>query len=297
MILVTNNSIANVLLKDDFESKNLSAPNANGLTWSPTNKTSIVTMNPECGGLPSGTPTVVYDGSVICDGPQVPAGGGAWHAKSGNCSLRFRYPAGNHMSEQRFATGATSPELWIRYWVKVPSNFTHPVGGGNNKFFAIWSDVYSETSSSTVVWEMRPTSGGSNNIYFHYNVPGSDVGSDMQYIPFINVSTDRGRWMQVVLHVKLATGVGANNGLIEFYRRWDGESSFTRLHYLDSANLYPQSGNIGFRNGYLMGWANSPYAADTEWLVDDFEISTTSLLATPSPQDPPAPGNLIISPK
>ena len=183
------------------------------------------------------------------------------------------------MTEQRFMLGAAYPELWIRYWLRVPVNYSHTPGtGSNNKFLSLWSESYTALTSARVVWEMRPIeSTGGSVIYFKYNHPDSIVGSDNQYTPFISVPADRGRWMQVVLHVKIASAVNASDGVIELYRRWDGESMFTRIHGSDTINVYPTSGPMGFSFGYLMGWANGAYAADTEWLIDDVTFSTTDL--------------------
>ena len=45
------------------------------------------------------------------------------------------------------------------------------------------------------------------------------------------------RWMQLVFHVKCSTSIGADDGIIQMWRRWSDESSFTKIHELLTARL------------------------------------------------------------
>ena len=40
----------------------------------------------------------------------------------------------------------------------------------------------------------------------------------------------------------------------------------------------PSDGPDGWSAGYVLGWSNSGYAEETEFLVDEFPVSTESLL-------------------
>lgn len=270
---------ASQIFFDGFESRDMSATNSYGFSWAANNRTSIVTMDPEDGSV------AVYNNGAVYT---IATPTKDWYAKNGDYSLRFRYPAGEAWAEQRFGLGIAYPELWINYWLKVPNNFNHTAGtGSNNKFFAIWSDAYSGPTGVNVVWETRPINEGSSQIYFKYNKPNEGVGGDNQYTPFISVPADRGRWMQVLLHIKLASAVDANDGIIETLRRWDGDSEYTQLHYADNINIYPASGPHGFISGYILGWANGAYAEETEWLMDDFTLSVTNpLIDSTAPLSP-----------
>ena len=42
-----------------------------------------------------------------------------------------------------------------------------------------------------------------------------------------------------------------------------------------------------------MGWANDTYAEETEWLIDDIVVSSTSLLPNP----PLPPSEITVTPK
>ena len=100
-----------------------------------------------------------------------------------------------------------------------------------------------------------------------------------QYEPFIESDTDRGRWMQIVFHVQAESAEGEADGIIETWRRWEDEDTFTKLHEtFDAALKIPAGGPAGFQGGYLMGWASDSYAEETEWLLDFFELSTEPLV-------------------
>lgn len=265
---------------DSFESANLSAPdgpapalNASGFRWGYTNYTSIV-------GMVNGQPTRVYSGSVTND----IWAGHDFKCYDGTYCLRFRYAPGNNMSEQRFDLGRAYPDLWVRYWIRVPTNFYH--GGQNNKFAAFWTSVYD--GPGDITWQTRPAGGGSAKLVVQ------DGGTQQVEVDaganFIRVPDDRGRWMQVVIRMIPATASGANNGTIQFYRRWSNEASFTLLYSKTNARFY--EGGQGVRAGYLMGWANDPYTQETEWLLDQFTVAPDSLLnnaSTAEPSDPSPP--------
>lgn len=262
-------------LVDSFESANLSAPdgpapalNSSGFRWGGTNYTSLV-------GMVNGQPTRVWTGSATNDiWP-----GHDFKCYEGTYCLRFRYLAGNNMAEQRFDLGQAYPEAWIRYWIRVPPNFQH--GGANNKFAAFWTNVYD--GPGDITWQTRPAGGGSAKLVVQ------DGGTSQPEIDaaggFIRVPDDRGRWMQVVIRMKPATASGANNGTIQFYRRWSNESTFSLLYSKTTARFY--EGGQGIKAGYLMGWANDPYAQETEWLLDGFTVAPTSLLNDSSTSTPP----------
>lgn len=274
-------SIANSAptLFDSFESANLSAPdgpspalNTSGFYWGQTNYTSIV-------GMVNGQPTRVWTGTATND---------IWAGHDFNCfegtyCLRFRYIAGNNMAEQRFFLGRHYPELWVRYWIRVPTNYYQ--GGLNNKFAAFWTNVYDDLGD--VTWQTRPTSGGSAKLVV------SDGGTSQPetdaYNGFISVPADRGRWMQVVYRMIPASSSTARDGILQFYRRWSNEENFTLLYNKTNARFH--MGGQGIHQGYLMGWANDPYKEETEWLLDGFTVSATSLL-----NDKTTGGTTVTSP-
>lgn len=133
----------------------------------------------------------------------------------------------------------------------------------------------------SVIWEYWDNGQGGSDLAVHYSEGNNTgAGSHLQHQPFINSATDRGRWMQIVLHVKAATktnaGISNNDGLIETYRRWDGETGYARLHQVTDANIAPPAtGPNGWQAGYFMGWSNPGFTkqTQTDFYIDDIEFA------------------------
>jgi hypothetical protein len=251
------------ILNETFESANTSITNDDGFSWGNNNRTSVVYGD-------GTTNKVVWSNGVrdieVTDGRN-------WSPYQGEHSLRFRYAAGESMTEQRFSLGNNYTDFWMSYWIRVPVNFTH--GNANNKFLSIWPNQYNTRGG--VVWSTYNDGSGGAVIGF---LDGGDAtrGGDQQLTPFITASTDRGRWMHVVFHYKVASSVNALDGSIEMWRKWEDESNYIKLHEKLNADTWdPNFSTQGISAGYLMGWANDPYDVNTEWLIDDFRLSTSPL--------------------
>lgn len=285
---------AELLFHETFESANMSNTDAEGFSWAANNRTSVVYGD---GSLNK----VVWNNgpkdSVVTDGRD-------WSTTDGFHSLRFRYSAGEAMTEQRFDLGAAHREIWIRYWTRVPVNYYHnnpASGAANNKFFALWMDGYSQEGDGSTFWLSLENAGsGNSNLAFTSSKGYFNASMGMQQgTPFINATRDRGRWMSVVIHLKCQSSDGNIDGVVETWRRWKNEASYTKIHSANNVNLrVPPGGPNGFKMGYLFGWANGEYLEDTEWLVDDFEVSTTSLLentVTDANPNPPKNFSVVLS--
>ena len=250
------------LFSDSFESGTLASPTASvdagNFQWGDMAWSYVVDTS---------TDTLIYRSTGAVNEP-TPVN--TWESKTGNRNLFLKHSANQEMAEQRF-TLDPQEDLWFRYWLKVPDNFSH--GAQNNKFFSVFGSTYD--AAGTVTFETRPLTGGDSYIYLK---DGGAVGGDEQDTPFIDASADAGRWMQVAIHVKNATASGADDGVIQLYRRWEDENDFTLLLDKQNATRQWESGTLGYREGYFMGWANDPYTAQTEWMLDDVEVSTGSLI-------------------
>ncbi|MDK8464260.1 hypothetical protein [Marinobacter sp. SS13-12] len=244
------------LIVDSFESGDMSATNEDGFDWGRNNRTSVVTA----------------EGVVYSNGDKdiaIPSGRD-WGPKDGNHSLRFRYPAGEPMAEQRFKLGKHYKDVWVTYWIRVPINFTQ--GSQNSKFLSLWPSTYDR--AGTVTWQTRPNGSGGANLVFQ---DGGVTSGEADSTSFITVPDDRGRWMHVAAHIKASSGPTAKDGTIQFFRRWEGESSYTKIHEKLNADTWDDSSEMqGISQGYIMGWANDPYDQNTEWLLDEFALHTQS---------------------
>jgi len=267
--LFASAAVGEPLIVDSFESGDMSATNEHGFDWGANNRTSVVTADTE-----------VYNNGTV----ERPIGSGKnWDPKDGEHSLRFRYPAGQNMAEQRFDLGGAYEDLWLQYWVRVPINYYHGQGSPNNhKFLAMWMDGYSQKGEgATVVWEFWGSSDGSSRLATSYNEGDAGVSTGHQQHQDFVSPADQGRWMEITVHLKASSDNSTRDGVIEMWRRWENEPASDReqLHKVTDALLSkPSSGPQGWKSGYFMGWANSPYSQDTEWLIDHITISEESLL-------------------
>lgn len=272
--LLTFSSLASseMIISDSFESGDMSATSTYGFNWSDTVVTSVVTSDTE-----------VYNTSTV----NLPAPEASqWAAKTGDHALMLRYRPGKSWTEQKFHLDDPQPELWMSFWFRVPTNYTHPEvdGADNQKFFRLWMDAYGHKGDGTTVG-MSFRGDGQGGSYFFAKIAG---GGDKGRVPFIKVPRDRGRWMHLVVHVASESTPGASDGLMEVWRRWESEPDYTKTHDFDGQPIKLSSTKKGFASGYLMGWANAPYPVTTEFLIDDFELATSPLFTESLGPNPPS---------
>lgn len=264
------------LVRENFDPAIMSPSfNQAGFNWSSLNRTSIVTVEAD------GDKITLYNSSGQVYNKDTIASRDWTPRTPLTNSLRFRFPespgASEAMAEQRF-TMNPQPEVWVGFWLRVPINFTHPRSSGgqtNSKFLALWKERYDNEAMGTATWQLHGDGNGGSLISIADG--GVQVGA-VQYTQFINVPADRGRWMHVVFHLKSATSASANDGVLELWRRWENQSSYTKIHDLQNANTYESgASNQGYRESFILG-SHRGYQAETEWLLQDFELSTESLL-------------------
>ena len=138
---------------------------------------------------------------------------------------------------------------------------------------------YSDPGVSRIEMQDYPVGSGKTNIsiQFRNGHTGGYTNSD-SYSPFLDPA-DADRWMHCVYQLVGSTTVTSTDGIIRLYRRWEDESNYELINELvDLPVPVTEDGDPGWRAGYLMGWANAPFTVQTEFLIDDFVMSTTSLL-------------------
>ena len=254
-VLATSTVNAQILFQDGFESGNLTHTQ-NGIRWAP-----------------EGVRTSISSTQV----------------RSGTRSLEFSFeavPAGqDSFSEHRVTMTSRYTDLWIMYDLYIPANYYHrPESGANNKFFAIFRDPY-PASGYSVNFSTYPNGSGGSHIEVHYfnnhaEEPYLTPESGRNFI----TSADAGRWHNIILHFKVPTGQGTNDGVMEL---WKNGSRIVNITNLAS---WGGSGTNYMDQAYLIGWANSGYAQQTDFYVDNFVISDTPLGVNP----PGAPGTINV---
>ncbi len=223
-------------------------------------------------------------------------------AHTGRHSLAFSYngkPSGeDSTAEQRFTIGSPQTELWLRFWMLVPTNYYHRDDSpSNNKFITLWSKDYQDRGGflfiglwSDTIWDKnqqrRTTLTGNSNATWNANGPPL---SDSDSTVFIDRAHDLGKWIEVTLHWRRASGVGVADGIVEM---WKGDETQRQIIFSrrDVANWGPDDGLDPAFNfldrGYLFGWSNSGFAEDTYFYVDDVIFSNTPLESMPTPATP-----------
>ena len=270
---------AGVIFQDDFESEGAGlnlTPQPNGFAWGVGSNTQVSNVNPETGSY-----SLQFDFAGVPDGS-------------------------DDTAEQPFALGGKYPEMWVKYDIFFPTNYFHrdstTVATNHKSFLYLWEGNYQTPSgpgmgpafwpdsaitgtaatgqsiSSFAVWGVpgiNPTNGGSEIHFGPWNYP--QYWANQGY----TVRTqDLGKWMQVILHFKYASSAN-NDGVAQIWLQTAGES---RRQVLNITNgPWYVAGQVGFDQGYLLGWANDGFAQDTKIYIDNIEFSTD-----PIGMDPPA---------
>lgn len=274
------------IINDNFDTADRSAGGSTIFDWRSENG-SIVTQ------IDANTGRVVYNPSGNVVSIDVP--GVNWNALHGAYSTRIRYAGAESYQdpEQNWRLigekAAGVPELWMRYALRVPTNYRHTsVSPSNLKICNFWMDGYSQHGSgATLVWEAWGDGNGGCVLAVHWNegAAGGSTGH-VQHTPFISYPADQGRWMYICARAKVSSAQGVSDGEFELWRRWSDESTWTKLHEKFDARMDPpdvSSGYVGWAHGYLMGavrgMPDDTGAGDSvEWLIDNFTLSEESLL-------------------
>lgn len=196
-------------------------------------------------------------------------------AHQGSRSVKFHFVGDSDLTadawaELRFDLGAVYPELWVRYQLYIPNNYTHrdAISSDNNKFIRLWGMTYNDYEKvGACTWLNEPANGYSELIA-DWNYHGDGVGpkgvAKQQFI----AASDRGQWIDTMVHVKAATAT--TFGTIQFWK--NGVLVIDGTATMDN---YTTGEAHGYRYGYLLGWANSGFTQDTDLFIDDVVFGTT----------------------
>ena len=220
---------------------------------------------------------------VTCD-PAEPA-------HTGNCSQRFRFKATaidvDDWAEQRFNMGPAnkSPEVWFEYWLYVPDNLVRRTAPGpnNDKFFLLWDENSYSGEFSFVLRTFPGTAGeGSATIGLMWKDTVHPSKSSWGLNATNAITPEmRGTWIRIRLHAALGIGggtvcCGGGSTVQEgtgVFQLWVDDALV-----IDAQTLFWDPIGIadpGFQKGYLFGWSNSGYDAETDWYVDDLSVWNT----------------------
>ena len=243
LLALTPLAHAGTLFQDDFESGALNKSQS-GATWGNSVNTSVTTTNPKDGGY-----ALQFDYETTQNGIY------AW-------------------TEQRFKLGTAHTDLWFSYDLYVPSNYYHRELSGqanNNKFLAIYRNPYT-TPGFQINFSLEPNGSGGSDLTIHSYDNGREQGilhpsTGKNFI----TSSDLGRWMHLVAHVKVPTSSGSGDGVLQMWKDGTAVANFTNV------TDYGGSGQNYIDEGYILGWANSGFAQHTVFQVDNFQVSDSPI--------------------
>jgi hypothetical protein len=84
----------------------------------------------------------------------------------------------------------------------------------------------------------------------------------------------RGRWVKIEVHSKAASGPGIADGVLQYYR---DDTAVVDIRNVDS---YQPLGQNVWKEGYLLGWANSGFSQTTYAFISNVTFSTARLPLT-----------------
>ena len=189
-------------------------------------------------------------------------------ASSGDYSARFEFEpstTGDAFAELRFDLHSQQREIWIRYDLYIPSNYSHrdAPSSDNNKFFRLWGSDYD--SPEKVGASLWPTSANGSRLAFDWNT-GNGIGPKGDRYGLIS-EDDLGRWMAVKVHALAATS--ERKGSLRLWK--NGNLVLDASAEVDNFSAgEPHS----YRKGYLLGWSNSGFSSRTFLHIDDVVFAT-----------------------
>lgn len=279
LFLFSNSSTASIIFEDDFETGDLShIDGESGANWLASN---------------------------FGSGDSVSVSSENKH--NGNHSLKFLFGGNANLAddawaEQRFDLGGSVNDLYARYYIYFPENYSHrSVSPSNNKLIRVWSEDANYSGDDIKMG----ASFNSNNVSLLYPEANAvyeggmvlDYSGAQENISSVNglgtwtlTNDDLGRWICFEWH--FSSDSGLNDGIFEFWV--DGVKQFGSENM--SFRNAPPSPNY-FKTGYLMGWANSGFNEDTFIFIDDVVFSDQYIgpIESSDTTPPSAPSGLSVS--
>ena len=201
--------------------------------------------------------------------------------------FRFKAAASNSWAEQRFSLGGQHKDLWVRYRLVIPANYAHGTAStNNNKFLRLWSgdqndgnDGYSRYCEKGGFSTFGK--GGASSIGAEWGSDGDGVGTNTtSRIPDWLSFSDRGKEITYVMHVRVDSigkpgaqnyPLNKGNGALEAWKNGKQFISLTDISWRCTR------GAEYFTNGYVLGWANSGFGEEQEFLLREFSIATRNV--------------------
>ena len=135
---------------DGFESGDMNSSNSKGFKWAGDNGNAIFNSR----GMiwkdsQTHEPPLTSYSNPYGKWKWVKDENSLWTARNGSNFLNFIYNDSKNWAERRFEFGTGMSEVWIKFWLRIPTNYYMREAGecssssSGDKFFALWQDGYS----------------------------------------------------------------------------------------------------------------------------------------------------------
>lgn len=205
--------------------------------------------------------------------------------KSGTYSAKFTFGGGissdDAWSELRFQLTTGVQEIYIRYYLYFPDGTEGNLGARyyhrvifptNNKKMRIWAEDYNNDVKLGSSFESGSygTPTGDSAIIPEYKPTGQAIGRYGLPVDVNGIANaQRGRWVKFQYRFKVASSAN-NDGVLQCWK-----DDVLILNHTTLA-CYPTGGtNNYFRNGYILGYANTGFDNTTNLFLDDVAFSAS----------------------
>lgn len=222
----------------------------------------------------------------------------SWHTRSatiiedpsnpGEYVARFRYGASSNDIVNKYWIGQSLNEFWMAFDWEVPSGVTFQSPIGPHKLFQIWRDVYSNNPGGTMQWGGEFWRTNDNEAYFRAITTRSTVtwtgtadvvfqlGSGSRFISPSGPVVP-GQRHNLRFHFRPSSVPLATDGA---WRMWiDGVlfcTTPTAHDLYNRAERAPGDTDTSIKQGYVMGYNNTPFPGTTDFLLPNFLLTTVN---------------------
>jgi hypothetical protein len=179
--------------------------------------------------------------------------------------------------EQPFAFPQINRAAWVEFFLRIPSNYKHRTQAGlsdptsHHKVYSLWGVGYGGSGRPKVVLEWWRVDDNTSQFRFVQNLAGQP-GSFQHGNLVTGISPSgplrAGQWHRIRIYQD--TGTQGNNNAA--FKLWvDNTVVF------DFTGISNQGNNAFYWDGgYLLGWTNGGYDAQTDFFIDDFKLYSSN---------------------
>jgi hypothetical protein len=199
--------------------------------------------------------------------------------RTGSYSLKFVFGSsgngGDSWAEQRFWLGSSKKGLYVRFYMKLPSNFrVRNVKPSNNKLIRVWGGDYKGSPGKLGASFIKSNSSAPSNVILEGSRMCGERKPDYSrcdygvlYQGFSFTNSHLNRWLCLEFHLRNDTGDG--QGALQMWVDGKKVAGSSSINFNNDHRNNPNR----FDQGYLLGWSNSGFDQRTVIYIDDVVFS------------------------